>query len=612
MFFVFFARLVTNNRMIQTTMSRLSSMNKTPILKKAMRFLFPYWGRALLALFALVFTAFAGLSVGQGLRMMIDSGFSDADPRALKETLSFLMLVALALAIGTFSRFYLVSWLGEKVVADLRTAVFHRILSLDPGFFETTKTGEILSRLTTDTTLLQTVIGSSLSMALRNLLLLFGGLTMMAITNLKLTLIVLILVPIIVIPVIAIGRRVRQISRMSQDKVAEVGAFAEESINAIRTVQAFTHEMQDRERFDIEVANAFKTALFRTRLRGLLSATVTLFAFSGIGAVLWIGGNDVISGVITGGELAAFLFYAVIVAFSVGVVSEVYGDVQRAAGATERLVELLETESTIQAPLLPALFPKALGRVDFADVSFNYPSRPGTAALESFTLSVAPGETIALVGPSGAGKSTVFQLLLRFYDTTLGTICVEGVDIQAADPIDLRKRFALVPQEPVIFGATAFENIAYGADRASVKEVEAAAKAAMASGFIKELPEGFETYLGEKGVRLSGGQRQRLSIARAILRNPSILLLDEATSALDAESERLVQNALESLMQGRTTFVIAHRLATVLNADRIVVLDQGRIEAIGTHSELLQSSPLYANLARLQFSHESQIDGLKC
>ncbi|MDJ0686625.1 MAG: ABC transporter transmembrane domain-containing protein [Alphaproteobacteria bacterium] len=571
-------------------------------LRRALGFLRPYRLRVFFALIALTFTAGAGLSIGQGLRLLVDRGFSGEDPSALNQALLILMGIGAAVAIGSFIRFYLVTWLGERVVADLRNAVFDRILRLDPGFFEVTKTGEILSRLTTDTTLLQSVVGSSVSMALRNVLLMLGGLIMMAVTNLKLTLVALLLVPIVVVPILYIGRKVRVLSRQSQDRVADVGAFAEESLNAIRTVQAFTHEDRDRTRFGDEVADAFETALVRTRLRGVLSATVTLVVFSGVGAILWVGGGDVMDGVITGGELTAFLFYAIIVAFSVGIVSEVYGELQRAAGATERLIELLQTDSAIQPPENPVALPAPEGRLEFRHVDFHYPSRPDSAALSDFTLSVAPGETVALVGPSGAGKSTVFQLLLRFYDPDSGAVMLDGVDIADADPIAVRQRTALVPQEPVIFGSSAFENIRYGAPDAEDSAIRAAAADAMAEGFIQDLPEGYDTYLGEKGVRLSGGQRQRISIARAILRDPSILLLDEATSALDAENERLVQEALARLMKGRTTLVIAHRLATVVNADRIVVMDEGRIQAIGAHAELMERSPLYANLAELQFN----------
>lgn len=572
-------------------------------LRRALAFLQPYRGRVAMALVALVVTASTFLAIGQGLRGLIDNGFAAGDPAALDRTLGMLLAISVIMAAGTFCRFYLVTWLGERVVADLRNAVFDRVLRLDPGFFEVTKTGEILSRLTTDTTLLQSIIGSSVSMALRNGLILIGGLIMMAITNAKLTGLVLLVVPVVVVPILLIGRRVRKLSRESQDRVADVGAFAEESFNAIRTVQAFTHEDADRARFGAEVRNAFDTALRRTKLRGTLSATVILLVFAAIGTILWVGGNDVLDGTITAGDLTAFVFYAVMVAFSVGIISEVYGELLRAAGATERLIEILEAEPAVRAPsdAVPLPHPPE-GRVVFEDVTFRYPSRPDAPALSGFSLTVEPGETLALVGPSGAGKSTVFQLLLRFYDPQSGRIAVDGVDIADADPQALRDRMALVPQDPVIFGASAAENIRYGRPDAGVEEIRAAAADAAADGFIEAMPDGYDTFLGEKGLRLSGGQRQRVSIARAILRDPSVLLLDEATSALDAENERLVQTALNRLMKGRTTLIIAHRLATVVNADRIAVIEDGRIVATGTHTELLTRSPLYARLAELQFS----------
>lgn len=571
-------------------------------LRRAAEFLFPYWRRLLGAMVALAITASAVLGLGQGLRALIDSGFSQGDPNALENALIVLLGLSLVMSVGTYCRFYLVTWLGERVVADLRDAVFDRVIRMDPAFFEVTKTGEILSRLTTDTTLLQSVIGSSVSMALRNILMMIGGIAMMFITNAKLTLLVLLVVPVVVVPILFIGRKVRALSRASQDRVADVGAFAEESFNAIHTVQSYTHEDADRRAFGAEVKNAFTVAIDRTRLRGLLSSTVILLVFAAISIILWVGGNDVMAGVITGGDLAAFVFYATVVAFSVAIISEVYGELQRAAGATERLVELLEAEPEILPPSQPIPMPAPpQGRIELTDITFHYPSRPDLAALNGFTLTVEPGETVALVGPSGAGKTTVFQLLLRFYDPDTGSVRIDGVDVSTADPMEVRQRLALVPQDPVIFGATGLENIAYGDPDASVERITQAAKDARADEFLARLPDGYDTFLGEKGARLSGGQRQRISIARAILRDPAILLLDEATSALDAENERLVQDALDRLMHGRTTLIIAHRLATVVNADRIVVMEDGRISAIGTHRELTESSPLYARLAKLQF-----------
>jgi len=572
-------------------------------LRRVAEFLRPHSGRVILAAIALVITAMAGLGLGQGLRLLIDGGFTEGNRDALDQALILLIALSVIMSGGTFARFYLVSWLGERVVADLRNAIFERVLSLHTGFFETTKTGEILSRLTTDTTLLQSIIGSSASMALRNALMLIGGIIMLFITNAKLTALVLLVVPVVVVPILLIGRRVRKLSRASQDRVADVGAFAEESFNAIRTLQAFTHEEEDRKRFDQEVTNTFDTAVRRIRLRGFLSAIVILLVFTAIAVIMWVGGNDVMNGKISGGELAAFIFYATIVAFSVGIISEVYGELQRAAGATERLIELLEAKPEIHSPDAPVALPQpAQGRVVFDNVTFHYPSRPTQAALVDFSLTIEPGETVALVGPSGAGKSTIFQLLLRFYDPEKGNVFVDSVDIRDADPQDLRSRMALVPQDPVIFGTNGLENIRYGKPEADEGAVYAAAKDAAADEFLEELPDGYATFLGEKGTRLSGGQRQRVSIARAILRDPAVLLLDEATSALDAVSERLVQQALERLMKGRTTLIIAHRLSTVINAQRIAVIDQGRIVASGTHAELLKSSPLYARLAELQFS----------
>ena len=570
-------------------------------LSRTAGFLKPYWRRCILAVIALTVTALAILALGQGLRQLIDGGFAGGDAAALDQALILLLALSVVMAMGTATRFYLVSWLGERVVADLRQAVFDRVMRLHAGFFETTKTGEVLSRLTTDTTLLQTVIGSSASIALRNALNLVGGVIMLFVTNPVLTGLVMLVVPVVVAPIMIFGRRVRKLSRASQDRIADVGAFAEETINAMRTVQAFTHEEEDSRRFFGEVSAAFATAIARIRMRAMLTSVVILLVFGAIGVILWIGGRDMLAGEISGGELAAFIYYATIVAFSVGVISEVYGELLRAAGATERLIELLETEPGIASPAFPVALPEAQGRVAFEAVTFHYPSRPDRAALTDFSLVVEPGETVALVGPSGAGKSTVFQLLLRFYDPTQGAITLDGIDVRLADTKAVRSRFALVPQDPVIFSTDGAENIRYGNPAADDAAVRRAAQAAEAAEFLDQLPDGFATFLGEKGVRLSGGQRQRISLARALLRDPAVLLLDEATSALDAESERLVQAALEKLKAGRTTLVIAHRLATVIGADRIMVIDGGRLVASGTHAELLDASPLYAHLAALQF-----------
>ncbi|MDR3437042.1 ABC transporter transmembrane domain-containing protein [Telmatospirillum sp.] len=567
-------------------------------------YLRPYRWRLAGAGVALIISSLMVLLLGQGLRHIVDQGLRAGDASLLDRTVIAFCVVVVLLAAATGARFYLVSWIGERVVADLRIAAFRRIIGLSPAFFETTKTGDVLSRLTTDTELLQTVIGSSLSLALRNLLTLAGAIVMLAVTSPKLTGIVLVVVPAAVAPIIFFGRKVRALSRKSQDRVADVGAYVEESVNAIRTVQAFTHEKIDHQRFAQRVTATFAAATARIQMRALMTMAVIFLAFGAVAVVLWVGGYDVIAGRMTGGALSAFVFYAILVAVSGGTISEVIGDLQRAAGAAERIVELLATQPDISAPAEPRPLPTpAVGRVEFDAVTFHYPARPDHAALHDITLCVDPGQSVALVGPSGAGKSTVFQLLLRFYDPTSGTILIDGVDIRSADPADVRRHVGLVAQDPVIFGTSARENIRYGNPDASDEEVRAAADAAAVTTFLDTLPDGFDTFLGEKGVRLSGGQRQRIAIARAILRNPSILLLDEATSALDAESERDVQAALERLAAGRTTLTIAHRLATVLRANRIIVIDEGGIVAEGTHESLIAAGGLYARLAALQFTN---------
>jgi ATP-binding cassette subfamily B protein len=571
-------------------------------LRRLVPFLLPYKLRILGAMVALTVAAGTVLGLGQGMRVLIDQGFAGGDTSLLDRALLVLLGVIALMAASTYGRFYLVSWIGERVVADIRRAVYDHVLTLSPGFFETTKTGEILSRLTTDTTLLQVVVGSSASIALRNALLFLGGTGMLLITSPKLTGLVALVVPLVVAPIVFFGRRVRKLSRDSQDRIADVGSFVEETLAAIRTVQAYTHEAIDRALFGKRVEEAFDVAIRRVRVRALMTVIVIVLVFGAVGIILWIGGHDVVAGRLTPGELSAFVIYSVVVAGSVGAISEVIGDLQRASGATERLFGLLAIESEIRAPAAPKPLPSpAAGALSFDAVRFHYPSRPDWAALEGFSLHVKPGERVALVGPSGAGKSTVFQLLLRYYDPQAGSVRLDGVDVREADPVAVRRRLGLVAQDPVVFSANAWENIRYGRPDASDAEVRAAAEAAHALDFLDALPEGLGTFLGEKGVRLSGGQRQRLAIARAILRDPPVLLLDEATSALDAESERMVQDALDRLMHGRTTLIVAHRLATVLNADRIVVMDKGRVVETGTHAELVAQGGLYARLAALQF-----------
>ncbi len=587
------------------TSSRAKSKQLSNFLP-AFRFLRPYKWRILLAGIALVTTAGVSLSLGQGVRLLIDQGFVAGSPDTLTQTLLLFLVLVTLLALGTFLRFYLVSWLGERVSADLRKAVFRHLLQLHPGFFETNLSGEIQARITADTTVLQTVIGSSLSVALRNVLLFLGGIGWLFWTNPKLTSIVLIAVPLLVSPVVIFGRRVRRLSRTSQDKVASVGAYVGEALQHIKIVQGMNHQQVDEKSFSQHVESAFDAGIQRIRQRAFLIAIVMLLVLGSIGAMLWVGGQDVLAGRVTPGELAAFVFYALIVASSLGFLSEVIGDLQRAAGATERLMELLEAKSEITDPISPKSLPSLVrGSVEIDDLHFGYPSRPDSLALQAVNLHIEPGMTMALVGPSGAGKSTLLELLLRFYDPLQGSIHFEGIDLRSLALQEFRRHIAFVPQQPTLFSANVWENLRYGQPDASKEEMLAATRDANAEEFLDKLPQGFDSFLGEQGVRLSGGQRQRLAIARAILRDPKLLLLDEATSALDAESERMVQEALLRLMQERTTIVIAHRLATVIHADQIAVMDQGRVVALGTHQELLHSSPLYSRLAELQFRQEA-------
>ncbi len=579
------------------------------VLARLIGFVAPYKGRLAAALIMLTLAAGTVLAFGAGLRWLVDNGFATGDAGLLDQALVGMLGIVAVLAVSTFGRAYMVAWLGERVAADIRKAVFSNVLRLSPAFFEATRTGEVMSRLTNDTTLLQTIVGSSVSMALRNVMMSAGGIVMMAVMSPKLTGLVLLVVPLVVFPIIFIGRFVRRLSRASQDRIGDVSARLEETLAAIRTVQAFGHEDIDRGRFAGDTESAFAAAVRRSVARASLAGIVILLVFVAVGTILWIGGHDVVLGNITGGELSAFIFFAVVVAGSVGAISEFASDLQQAAGASERLFELLDTQPQIAPPSSPVPLPSPVrGEVVFRNVNFHYPSRPPEpdskdgVALSDFSLTVPSGKTVALVGPSGAGKTTVFQLLLRFYDPQSGSVMLDGVDLRRADPGALRAQIGLVPQDPVIFAADAWENIRYGRPGATDEEVRQAADAAAATEFLDRLPQGFGTFLGERGVRLSGGQRQRVAIARAVLRNPAVLLLDEATSSLDAESERLIQQALERLMSERTVIVIAHRLATVLRADRIAVLDRGCLVAQGTHAELSAQGGLYARLAALQFS----------
>ena len=554
-----------------------------------------------MAFVALLVAAAAMLALPQALKNVIDKGFSAANAAAIDRYFLLLLVAAAVFAAFASLRMYLVNWIGERVVADLRSAVYQRVIRMDPAFFEVTKTGEVLSRLTTDTTLIQSLSGIGLSILLRSTVSFVGSLVLLLLTNLKLALIIFALIPTVLAPMLLFGRRVRRLSRDSQDRIADTSGLAGETLNAIQTVQAFTLEELHGRRYDAAVEESFITAVRRTRVRAWLIAFAIMTMFSAVTLVLWLGARSVLHGTMTGGDLAKFLSYAIFMGTSVAALSEMWGELQRAAGAMERTVELLHSEPSIVTPASPVPLEVPRGEIRFDHLGFSYPSRPDTRALDDFHLDIATGETVAFVGPSGAGKSTVFQLLLRFFDPSAGRILIDGVDIAMANPSAVRAQIGLVPQETMIFGASARENIRYGRPGASDAEIEDAARAAAADEFISRLPSGYDTFLGERGARLSGGQKQRIAIARAILKNPPILLLDEATSSLDSESERLVQDALEGLMRNRTTLVIAHRLATAINSDRIVVIDRGRIVGIGRHDELLRDNALYARLAALQF-----------
>ena len=573
------------------------------LLARAFNFLKPYRKQIFWASSALIFTAALNLALVQYVRIIVDKGFVASSTASLSQAILGFIIVAILQALGTFARFYWVTWLGERVTADLRREVYSHIIWLHPAYFEENLSGEIQSRITTDTTLIQSVIGSSVSIALRNLLLMLGGTVFLFITNPKLTSIVLVSIPFVLGPIIYLGRRVRRLSRRSQDQVASVGAYVGESIQQIKTVQAYNHQKYDDAQFANHVENTFQIALKRIMTNSVLITVVMTLVFIAIGIMIWVGGLDVINGTMSPGELTAFIVYAIMVATAVAAISGVLSELQRAAGALERLFELLSAKTEIKAPPNPKnLNGVALGSLFIKNLSFWYPTRKEIPALKDICLTINPGESIALVGPSGAGKTTLFDLILRLYDATNGTIFLDGIDIKDFDPVVLRTHFALVPQQPAIFTGNIFENIRYGDPLADEVRVKKAAILAFASNFIEELPEKYETFLGEAGVRLSGGQKQRIAIARAVLKDPAILLLDEATSALDAESERQVQLALDELMKNRTALIIAHRLATVKNVDRIIVMDQGAVVAQGTHDELIKSSDLYSNLARLQFS----------
>ena len=589
-----------------STNSERPAATKLSSIAQLLRLVAPYRWRWVCAIIALLFTAGITLTIGQGVRMVIDDGFVAGSVSQLQQGIYLLLGLSVLMAGGTFVRFYLVSWLGERVSADIRSAVFNNIVSLSPGYFDNNRSGEIMSRLTADTTLLQSIVGSSFSLALRSSISTTGALIILIITNLKLTLVILGCIPLVLLPILIFGRRVRALSRQSQDSIANVGTYAGEIITQLKTVQSYTREDYERSAFGEEVESAFAIARRRVKQRAVLMAAVIVLVFGALSGMLWVGGNDVLNGTMSAGDLGAFVFYAMLVAMGVATMSEVYGDLQRAVGATDRLVDLMTAKTTILPPASAEVAASELAaEVSFKQVNFSYPSRPGQKALEDFSIHIPEGKVVALVGPSGAGKSTVFELMQRFYDPQAGTVLLGNTDIRELSPADLRQQLGVVSQHPALFSADVSHNIRYGKPDASDEEVQAAARAAYAHDFIEQLPEGYASFLGEQGVRLSGGQKQRIAIARAILKNPRLLLLDEATSALDTHSEQQVQLALEKLMENRTTLIIAHRLSTILHADHIVVMDHGKEVASGTHQQLLNESELYAKLAAAQFGKDS-------